>query len=125
MYVSWILPVLKELKFGAGQDPIKPVLNSAKDTLYFIGINYSGGTGYNGIFKMHVNSNTLPAAPFIAAKTLQYFWALGIDPQTDDIYVGDPKGFIQKGSVGVYSPSGDLKRTFEVGIGPNRVYFDN
>lgn len=116
--------VLKSFQFNNLEDPVKPVLNTSRTEIYYIGVAYNGTNNYNGIFKMNVNSNALPSTPFIPAQNLQYFWALGIDPETGEIYVGDPKGFTQKGSVGVYTASGELKRSFAVGVGPGNFFFD-
>lgn len=116
--------IVQSYQFNALQDVIKPSMNKAGDILYFIGVDYKGITGYNGIFRMSVNDSKLPATPFIASQKFQYFWGLGIDPLTDDIYVGDPKGFMQKGVVSVYNSSGEQKRTFAVGVGPGYFYFD-
>jgi outer membrane protein assembly factor BamB len=116
--------IVKSFSFPAKADAIRPVFNKAKDILYFIEVNYNGGTEYNGIYKMDITSSELPAQPFIPAAQFQYFWALGIDPVTDYIYVGDPKGFIQKGSVYVYDKSGNKLKQFDVGVGPGHFYFD-
>jgi DNA-binding beta-propeller fold protein YncE len=105
---------------------IKPVFNPTRDTLYFIEFesNFSGGTANNGIYRIGINDAALPAVPFIAAKGIQYFYGLGIDPATGLIYVGDPKGFGKKGSVYVYRQDGTQVRSFDVGDGPGHFYFD-
>lgn len=110
--------------FQAGADVMRPVLNNAKDTIYFIEVNYNGGTDHNGIYRMSVHDNPVPSQPFIPAQQFQYFWALGIEPETGHIFVGDPKGFIQKGSVTIYQPDGTVIRTFATGLGPGHFYFD-
>lgn len=115
---------LKFYAFPAGADPIRPVMTPAKDVLYFIGVNYNGGTQYNGVFRMNIDAPSLPQQPFIAAQAMQYFWALGIDPLTGNIYVGDPKGFVQKGRLNIYTPDGTLSRSFATGVGPGHIYFD-
>lgn len=116
--------IVESFHFGPVQDPIKPVLNAAGTAIYFIGVDYNGGSGYNGIFKINTRGAVLPNTPFIAAQQYQYFWGLGIDKATDEIYVGDPKGFVQKGSVNVYGNTGDLRRSFAVGLGPGHFCFD-
>lgn len=116
--------VMKTYEFGPLKDPIRPVFNTAKDRLYFIGVSYDGTDYYNGIFSMNITDGNLPSAPIIPAQKNQYYWALGIDPVTDEIYIGDPKGFIQKGSVTVYTPSAELKKSFDVGVGPGHFFFD-
>ena len=116
--------ILAAYYFPATADPLKPVFNNTKDTLYFIEANYNGGTDNNGIYRMNIHDAALPATAFIQAKAYQYFWALGVDPRSGLIYIGDPKGFIQKGSVSIYKPDGTQTTTFNVGVGPGHFYFD-
>lgn len=116
--------VLKTLYFSENVDAIKPVCNNVADMVYFIEVDYSGGTTNNGIYKLSITDNVLPSAALIPAKQYQYFWALAIEPKTDKIYVGDPKGFIQKGNVSVYGTDGKQLHSFSVGVGPGNFYFD-
>lgn len=109
--------------FPASADPVRPCFNPAKDTLYWISVNQYGGVTNNGIYRMRTDAAGLPATSFLTATAWQYFWALGIDPATGLIYIGDPKGFTQKGTVGVYQQDGTLKTTFDVGVGPGSFYF--
>ena len=73
---------------------------------------------------MSIGDASLPPVPFLQAQSFQYFWALGIDPLNNNIYVGDPKGFVQKGGVSIYRPDGGKVDSFKVGIGPGHFYFD-
>ena len=114
---------LKSYQFGPAKDPVKPAFNPTRDTLYFIQVKYDGSAAENGIYRMDINDTSLPSTPFIAGKEYQYFWALGIDPANGDIYVGDPKGFVQKGAVSVYKPDGTIVNNFDVGIGPGQFFF--
>lgn len=116
--------IITSFQFQNNQDPIKLTTNKAKDVLYFIGVDYTGSSGYNGIYKMNTADGALPTSPLITAQKYQYYWGLAVDPVTDDIYVGDPKGFIQKGAVNVHDNNGNLKRSFDVGVGPGYFYFD-
>ncbi|MBS1772294.1 MAG: hypothetical protein JST82_05500 [Bacteroidetes bacterium] len=116
--------VVKSYSFPPKADVIRPAFNKTKDVLYFIEVNYAGGTDYNGIFKMSVNDAGLPNKAFVAAQSFQYFWALGVSPITDKVYIGDPKGFTQKGSVSVYNTDGSLNTQFAVGVGPGHFLFD-
>ena len=115
--------ILASFQFPPNAEPIKPVFNPTKDTLYFIEANQFGGTDNNGIYRMGIHDAALPAQPLIASRALQYFWALGIDPATGHIYVGDPKGFIQNGDVHIYTQNGTAIDSFAVGIGPGQFYF--
>ena len=117
--------IVKSYSFPSNADPIRPVFNSNKDQLYFIEVNYSGGTANNGIYRMSVNDGVLPSEPIIHAQQYQYYWALGIEPGTGNLYIGDPKGFIQKGTAYVYDSLGKKITEFNTGIGPGHFYFDN
>jgi DNA-binding beta-propeller fold protein YncE len=110
--------------FPTDADPLRLTLSSTGNQLYFIEVNYTGGNAYNGVYKMGVNDAALPTAALIQAQNLQYFWGLGIDPENGDIYVGDPKGFTQQGTVYIYSENGQLKKDFDCAVGPGHFYFD-
>jgi hypothetical protein len=116
--------ILQSYSFPSQANPVRPVLNNTKDTLYFIDANQNGGTDYNGIYRMGINDANLPQKAFIPASANQYYWALGIDPATGYIYVGDPKGFSQKGTVYIYQANGTLVKQFNTGVGPGHFYFD-
>ncbi|PSK92766.1 YncE family protein [Taibaiella chishuiensis] len=115
--------ILKSFVFPDQADVMKPVFNPTKDTLYYLGVNYSGGTAYNGLYRMPISATTLPAQQFIAAQPLQYYWGLGIDPVTGFIYLGDPKGFLQKGSVTIYRQDGSQVNRFDTDLGPGYFLF--
>jgi len=117
--------ILKSFTFPEKAEIIKPVFNPGKDTLYFLGVNYDGNTDYNGLYRMSIDATSLPVQLFIAARPLQYYWGLSIDSLTNQIYLGDPKGFIQKGQVRIYNTSGHLLKEFSTNIGPGHFYFEN
>jgi YVTN family beta-propeller protein len=110
--------------FPPNADPLRLNINAAGNKLYFLGVNYSGGEAFNGVYTMRITDTALPAQPIIQAQPLQYFWALGIDPYTEDIYVGDPKGFTQKGTVYIYNSEGEVKKNFNCGVGPGHFLFE-
>jgi DNA-binding beta-propeller fold protein YncE len=116
--------VIQKYTFAAGVEAIKPCLNPNKDSIYFIEVNYSGAASNNGIYRMPIEAKFLPNEPFISCVVNQYFWALGIDGKSGNIYVGDPKGFVQKGGVSIYSPQANLLHQFNVGLGVSSFYFD-
>ena len=105
-------------------EAIKPCFNKGKDTLYFLKVNYSGGSLNNGVFRMSIIDPILPEIAFIPCQTNQYFWALGIDPASGNIYVGDPKGFVQKSSVSIYNQKAIFQKYFNAGLGISSFYFD-
>ncbi|MBL7712536.1 MAG: hypothetical protein JNL13_08740 [Chitinophagaceae bacterium] len=116
--------LIRSFSFPAGVEAIKPCFNRQADSLYFLEVNYSGGSLNNGVYRMPIGSTGLPAVAFITCKANQYFWGLGIDPHSGDIFVGDPKGFVQKGTVSVYTAQGELKKEFNTGLGVGAFYFD-
>lgn len=116
--------IIKSFHFPAQAEVMKPTWNKTQDTLYFLGVDYNGGTNYNGVFRMAITDTIVPREPFIPAQPLQYFWALGIDTASSNIYVGDPKGFIQSGEVLIYNSSGHLKKRYTVGLGPGFFLFE-
>jgi YVTN family beta-propeller protein len=115
--------VVKSFAFSSGADVMRPTLNASRDTLYWLQVNYYGRTVNNGVYRMPISATALPTSAFVPAQKDQYFWALGVDPYTGLIYVGDPKGFTQKGDVMVYGPQGNRVRSFKTGVGPGHFYF--
>jgi hypothetical protein len=116
--------ILKTYTFAAGTDPVKPVLNNSRDTLYYIQVKYDGTAANNGVYRMPITATELPTTPFVAGAAYQYYWALGIEPGSGHIYLADPKGFVQKGMAHIYRPDGTLLRSFATGLGPGQFNFD-
>lgn len=116
--------VLDSYPFPAQADPLRPALNNTKDTIYYIEINYTGGSDNNGIYRMPIHASSLPAQPFVQAQQYQYYYAVAVDPSTSNIYVADPIGFTQKGIVHIYRSDGTHLGQFNTGVGPGHFYFD-
>lgn len=118
--------ILKSFIFNGEEEIIKSVFNKSKDTLYYLAVMYSSNTSadYNGLYKMDIEATQIPATAVIKAQPLQYFWGLGVNPENGNIFLGDPKGFIQSGTVSEYTSQGLLKNTYSVGLGPGFFYFD-
>jgi DNA-binding beta-propeller fold protein YncE len=116
--------ILDSFLFPATVNPVRPVFNPTKDTLYFIEADYSGASVYNGIFRMGIHESSLPVQAFLRAGAYSYFWALGVDPIRGTIYAGDPRGFAQAGLVYTVRQDGTKQDSFKVGIGPGHFYFD-
>ena len=110
--------------FSKNVEAIKPVFNSNADSLYFLEVNYNGGTQNNGVFRMFIKDKNLPTTAFINCQANQYFWALGINPNNGQIFIGDPKGFVQKSTVHIYNQQAQSQRQFNVGLGVGSFYFD-
>jgi DNA-binding beta-propeller fold protein YncE len=119
--------ILTAFQFPSTANPIKPVFNVTKDTLYFLEAYNGSATGAsdnNGVYRMGIHAAALPAEAFIVQQQYQYFWALGINPTDNKIYLADAKDFNQKGVVYIYQPDGAQIASFKVGPGPGHFYFD-
>lgn len=116
--------VSQSFLFSKNVEAIKPIFNKAADTLYFLEVNYTGAVQHNGVYRMSIMDKNLPATAFIPCQANQYFWALGIHPNDGEIYLGDPKGFVQKSTVHIYNQQAQLKNQFNVGLGVGSFYFD-
>lgn len=115
--------ILRSFSFSATADPIKLGTNPSRDTIYFINVNYTGNATDNGLYKMGLSESALPLNPFIKASANTYFWAWAIDPNTDHIFLSDPKGFTQSSTIYEYTNSGQALHVFQTGIGSNQFIF--
>ncbi len=86
-------------------------INGSRDMLYYI----------NGdIWKMSIDAEILPETSFIPAGG-RFFYSLGVDPVTSEIYVGDAVDFVQPGIVYRFHPSGEVTDTIRVGVNPGYI----
>ena len=108
--------ILKDIVFSNIKDyPSNLTLNREKDELFYLN---------NGIFKMSINDNQLPAIPVISMNN-RLFYGLSIHPSNNDIYVSDAIDYQQKGIVYRYNYSFQLIDQFKVGILPTNPEFLN
>lgn len=115
--------IIHSLAFSSSDDPMQLTMNSTKDTLYYINVQYLNTQSNNGIYRMSIYDTTIPSQALINAPINSYFWALSIHPQLGYIYVSDPKGFIQNSSVYVYNSRGEMIKNYTAGIGCNQFIF--
>ncbi|MFM2224993.1 MAG: hypothetical protein RJA07_1195 [Bacteroidota bacterium] len=87
--------------------------NATNDTLYFLN---------KDIFRMNIQSTSLPITPFISQHT-NNFYGLSIQPSTNYIYIADAIDYTQKGNIYIYNTNATLLNTFKVGIIPSSFYF--
>lgn len=99
--------------FASGDFPSRLCINDSGDSLYFLN---------NGIYKLSVLDQSLPALPFIASSG-NNFYGLGINKIKNEIYVSDAIDFIQKGKVFRYRANGSEIDNFLVGIIPGDFLF--
>jgi len=129
------LTVERRFDFAPGDNPTKLCLNGDRDTLYYIAGTGTGMAGAedgparvkaaSAVWRMAIGDQTLPAAPSISPDpaALSLFYALGVDPRTSEVYVGDAIGYSQPGVVYRYSPQGELIDKFRTGIIPGAFCF--
>lgn len=93
--------------------PGRLCINAEGDMIFYIN---------RDIWKMNINSGSLPETPFIYANG-KLFTSLGIDPISSEIYVGDAIDYIQQGVVYRYNPMGNPVDTIRVGVNPGFFIF--
>lgn len=90
-------------------------LNKAKNQLFF--------TSGKNIYRINTQNPAVPSVAFITANDAVQVYGIGVDPQTDIIYVADAKGFQGNGLVFRYKSDGTVMDTFIAGKGPNGFVF--
>ncbi|HWY10877.1 MAG TPA: DUF5074 domain-containing protein [Bacteroidia bacterium] len=108
------LQVELTLPFTLTDSPGNLCINTTKDTLYFLNTN---------VYKMEISSTTLPSSAFVTSSS-NTFYGLGVSDKDYNVYVSDAIDYIQKSSILVYSPAGQLKTTFKAGINASGFYFE-
>lgn len=96
-----------------GDHPDKIKMNAAKNAMYFL-------SSYNllsGVFKFNITDSSVPTTAFISG----YYYGLGYDRVSDELYLADAVDFKQRGFIKRYSNTGTLLNTYQVGIIPNGI----
>lgn len=105
--------VLKTLAMGAGKSATRLAMSLNKDTLFYLS---------NGVYALAISDNQLPAAPILSEGSAS-FYALGADPFTGEVYVGNARDYVSKGETIVINSSGKELRRFSTGISPASYLF--
>lgn len=93
----------------------KVAINKAGSQLFY----YKG----KSVYRVNTTDTAAPSAPLFTETTAVSFYGIGIDPETDILYVADAKAFQGNGTVYTYSTAGSAVGTFTAGIGPNNFVF--
>lgn len=102
--------------------PGKLTIDGNGQLLYFINGQKESVVG--GVFAMAVTDTRLPEKPLIPEGE-NYFYGLGIDPVSGDIYVSDAVDYVQRGWVLRYTADGVLVDRFKTDIIPGSFCFKN
>ncbi len=116
--------IISDFEFpDLSSSPTELSINSAEDTLYFIGGSWGmEGSGMNGIFRMPITDKQLPGEAFIPGDG-HLFYGLGIDPANSDVYCSDAIDYLQKGMVFRFNSEGDKIDSFRAGLVPGYFAF--
>lgn len=106
--------VEKTFTFQGEGVPSRLCINETGDTIYFL---------RNGVYKMPVTSQEIPAQPFIAANG-RLLYGLDIEPSSGDIYTSDAVDYVQDGWVYRYNEkNGQLIESYKAGRIPASFCF--
>lgn len=113
--VSWTAP--------NGLEWIKPCMNSKKDRIFWLALDYGLTSENSGVISIAVDDMYLPTKPYIPAQRWQYFYGIGWNHINNELWVGDPKSFSEKSEIYIFDESGRLKDSFETQLGVGGFYF--
>jgi hypothetical protein len=77
----------------------------------------------NGVKKMDINSATLPATTLIP-QSGNYFYKIGINPVTSDVFITDALDYVQQGYLYIYKKDGTLISRNKTDIIPGSMCFN-
>lgn len=100
--------VTQTFQFKRGDSPSEIQISGNGETLFWIN---------DDVWKMDVNSVSLPSHPLIPFQDTKYY-GLTVNPQNDEIYVADAIDYSQQGMIYRYSSEGELIDNFYVGVTP-------
>lgn len=104
----------KEWEFNAGDKPMLLRKNENSNEIFWCS---------NGVFKMSISDNALPASPIIQGNN-RNIYALDINEKNGDIYLADAIDYVQSSSVFRYKQNGTLIQNFKAGIITSSFIFE-
>ncbi|MBA4057149.1 MAG: hypothetical protein C0490_20720 [Marivirga sp.] len=81
---------------------------------------YSSG---KNVYRIAITSTDAPTEPLFEADEVVTNYALAVDPDNGDIWLGDALNYTSAGKVYIYNASGDFKSSFDAGISPTQFVF--
>lgn len=106
--------ILESFPIGAlGDHPDKLKMNADKNAFFYL----SSYNFLSGVFKFNIYDQSASTTALIDG----YFYGLGYDRVTDELYLADAVDFKQRGVMYRYNTFGTLIGSFQVGIIPNGI----
>jgi hypothetical protein len=75
------------------------------------------------IYKLPITNTLLPAQPLLTASDVKTFYGFNVNPDNDDIWIGDAMSFTATGKTYIYTSAGAAKTSFGVGLNPGQFVF--
>lgn len=97
----------------------KFTMNADRDSVFFLGAAPYPSTE-SAVYTFSTTSPVTPASALINGNS---FYGIGIDPNSNILYIGDANAFQGEGTVLRYHTNGELIDDFPVGIAPNSFVF--
>jgi YVTN family beta-propeller protein len=107
--------ILHSFEFSTTESPTALQINAAGDQLYYINKH---------VYSMNINSTALPSAALVTADANMTFYALGVNPENENLYVSDSKYGQAFDHIYVHKKTGERITTFESGYITGYFYFD-
>lgn len=107
--------IVKIFYFNLGDSPSEIKINGTGEDIYWIN---------EDIWKMNIESDTLPSQPLIPFRDTKYY-GLTINPNNGEVYVADAIDYSQQGMIYRFSPDGELLDEFYVGVTPGAFCWKN
>lgn len=77
---------------------------------------------HDGVRRMDIGSETLPATAFIP-QAGYFFYRMGVNPFNNEVFVTDARDYLQKGIVLRYSDEGSLLSLMDADVIPGNMFF--
>jgi hypothetical protein len=81
---------------------------------------YSSG---KNVYSYAIGDNSAPVSPLFTASEVVANYALGVDSQSGDVWIGDALDYTSTGKVYIYDATGSFKSSFDTGIAPGQFIF--
>jgi hypothetical protein len=108
------LTVEGEIALGLNPDTDLAITSDKKNLIFSSG---------QAVYKIAIDATAAPTTPYINATDVVTPYALGVDPTTSEVYIGDALNFATPGNVFIYNADGTKKTSFAVGINPTQFIF--